>query len=456
MDTRACKANGYCDGLARRDFVRVGTAATLGMSLTLDRLLECEAHAAEQSRAAGRSVDTSKSCIFIFLVGGASSIDMWDMKPNAPREIRGPFNEIATNVPGTRISEHLPKFAQTMDKLALVRSFTHTNGEHGGADHWMMTGYKPGPGFISSDNMINNQRPCHGAVVARQLGPRGAVPPYIAVPSMPKSGGSAYLGATASPFLIDADPSAPDFSVRDLQLPINVDAARLDDRRSLIRELDRYQRSAELEANSRAGAISTYYEKAFGLITNPRAKEAFDITKEDPRVRDMYGRHSLGQSCLMARRLIEAGARFVTVEHGNWDTHAQNFISLETNLLPQVDTAVSALVHDLDDRGLLDTTLVIPTGEFGRTPTINKDAGRDHWPNVMTVPFAGGGVVGGRVIGASDARAEAPATMPLTPEDMAATIYQTLGVDHSQVYSDPLGRPLPILDSGRPIREILS
>jgi uncharacterized protein (DUF1501 family) len=453
MNTRANRSKRYCDGATRRDFVRVGTAATLGMSLTLDRLLQCEARAAE---VAGRSADTSKSCIFIFFVGGASSIDMWDMKPGAPSEIRGPFSEIATNVPGTRISEHLPKLAQTMDKLALVRSFTHTNGEHGAADHWMMTGYKPGPGFVSSDNMINNQRPCHGAVVSRQLGPRGAVPPYIAVPSMPKSGGSAYLGATAAPFLIDADPSAPDFSVRDLQLALNVDAARLDDRRGLIRQLDRYQQSVELAANRRAGAINTYYEKAFGLITNPRAKEAFDITQEDPGVRDTYGRHSLGQSCLMARRLIEAGARFVTVEHGNWDTHAQNFISLETNLLPQVDTAITALLNDLDDRGMLDTTLVIPTGEFGRTPTINKDAGRDHWPNAMTVPFAGGGVVGGRVIGASDARAEAPATEPITPEDMAATIYKTLGVDYSEVYNDPLGRPLPILDSGRPIRELLS
>jgi hypothetical protein len=378
------------------------------------------------------------------------------MKPGAPREICGPFSEIATNVPGTRICEHMPKLARTMDKLALVRSFTHTDGGHGSADHWMMTGYKPGSGFVSNDNMINNQRPCHGSVVARQLGPRGAVPPYIAVPSMPKSGGSAYLGPAASPFLIDADPSAPDFSVRDLQLAMNVDATRLEDRRGLIRQLDRYQQSVELEANHRAGAINTYYEKAFGLITNPRAKEAFDITKEAPRVRDAYGRHSLGQSCLMARRLIEAGARFVTVEHGNWDTHAQNFVSLETNLLPQMDTAISALIDDLDDRGLLDTTLVIPTGEFGRTPTINKDAGRDHWPNAMTVPFAGGGVVGGRVIGASDARAEAPATRPITPEDMAATIYKTLGVDYSEVYYDPLGRPLPILDSGRPIREILS
>jgi hypothetical protein len=453
MHVRTNKKSPYCDGILRRDFVRVGMAMTLGTSLSLDQLLECEARAAE---ARGGANGDSKSCIFIFFVGGASSIDMWDMKVNTSSEIRGPFHEISTNVPGTRICEHLPKLAKTMDKFALVRSFTHTDGTHGSADHWMMTGYKPGPGFVSSDNMINNQRPCHGSVVARQLGPRGAVPPYIALPSMPKSGGSAYLGATAAPFLIDTDPSAPDFSVRDLQLAMNVDSARLEDRRGLINQLDRYQKSIELEANHRAGAISTYYEKAFGLITSPQAKQAFDITNEDPRVRDTYGRHSLGQSCLMARRLVEAGARFVTVEHGNWDTHAQNFISLETNLLPQVDTAITALINDLDDRGMLDNTLVIPTGEFGRTPTINKDAGRDHWPNVMTVPFAGGGVVGGRVIGASDDRAEAPATEPISPEDMAATIYKTLGVDYSQTYYDPLGRPLPILDSGSPIRELFS
>ncbi|MEO2045584.1 MAG: DUF1501 domain-containing protein [Pirellulales bacterium] len=453
MHARTNKKSPYCDGISRRDFVRVGTAMTLGTSLSLDQLLECEARAAE---AQGGASGDSKSCIFIFFVGGASSIDMWDMKVNASSEIRGPFHEISTNVPGTRICEHLPKLAKMMDKFALVRSLSHTDGTHGSADHWMMTGYKPGPGFVSSDNMINNQRPCHGSVVARQLGPRGAVPPYIALPSMPKSGGSAYLGATAAPFLIDTDPSAPDFAVRDLQLAMNVDSARLEDRRGLIRQLDRYQKSVELEANHHAGAINTYYEKAFELITSPQAKQAFDITKEDPKVRDAYGRHSLGQSCLMARRLVEAGARFVTVEHGNWDTHAQNFISLETNLLPQVDTAITALVNDLDDRGMLDNTLVIPTSEFGRTPTINKDAGRDHWPNVMTVPFAGGGVVGGRVIGASDARAEAPATEPFTPEDMAATIYKTLGVDYSQTYYDPLGRPLPILDSGRPIRELFS
>ncbi len=440
----------YCDGVTRRDFVRIGAISWMGLQLGLPELLRLEAEA-----ASGPHGDKSVSCIFIFLLGGASCIDMWDLKPEAPDEIRGPFQEIATRVPGTRICEHLPRIADCIDRLALVRSFSHRDGGHGSADHWMMTGHKVGPGFVSNDNMVNNQRPCHGAVVAKELGPRGAVPPYIAIPSMPKSGGAAYLGATASPFLIDADPSAPDFRVRDLQLALAVDAHRLDNRRGLVAQLDRYQRSMELQANRRAEALNAYYQNAFDLVTRPEAKKAFDINREDPRVRDAYGRHSLGQSCLMARRLIEAGARFVTVEHGNWDTHQQNFVSLKDNLLPQFDRAIAALVQDLDDRGLLDSTLVIPTGEFGRTPTINKDAGRDHWPNAMTIPMAGGGVQTGIVYGASDPRAQAPASEPLGPEDLAATIYHLMGVDYSKSYYGPLGRPLPILDKGRPIHEIL-
>jgi hypothetical protein len=436
--------------MTRRDLLRVGSLSLLGHSLSLGDVFSLQAQA-----AAGSAVDSGVSCIFIFLVGGSSTIDMWDLKPNAPQEYRGPFQEISTRVPGTRISQHLPRIASHMEKLTLLRSFSHTDAGHGSADHWMMTGYKPGPGFVSNDNLVNNQRPCHGAVVAHELGPRGAVPPYIAVPSMPKSGGSAYLGASAAPFLIDADPAAPDFSVRDLQLAVGVDGKRLEGRRGLIRDLDRFQQSAENATNRRASAINVFYQKAFDLMTSPRTKEAFDISREDAKLRDAYGRHSLGQSCLMARRLVEAGARFVTVEHGNWDTHQQNFVSLETNLLPQLDAALSTLLVDLNDRGMLDSTLVIATGEFGRTPKINKDAGRDHWPNVMTVPIAGGGVKGGMVHGASDERCERPATVPASPEDLLATVYHLMGVDATKIHYDPLGRPLPILDHGAPIRAIL-
>ncbi len=445
----------FCDGTTRRDALRLGGLSLMGMGLGVPELLRREAAAADDDGIAGRA----KSCILIWLQGGSSTMDMWDLKPDAPAEFRGPFKEIATNVPGVRISQHLSKTARQLDKLTLIRSFTHTDAGHGPADHWMMTGYKPGPGFMDADGMVNNQRPAYGAVVARELGPRGAMPAYVTVPSLPKSGGAAYLGPSAAPFVIASDPSAPDFSVRDLQLAHGVDANRLENRRSLIRSLDRFQNEAEAklaaDSSTRASATSTYYQKAFELVTSPQAKEAFDISKENPKLRDEYGRHSLGQSCLMARRLIEAGVRFVTIDHGNWDTHSKNFESLANNLLPTLDAAFATLLRDLADRGLLESTLVIVTGEFARTPRINNTAGRDHWPNGMTIPIAGGGVKGGIVYGASDARAEKPATDPVGPADLAATIYHLMGIDRSKTYYGPLGRPLPILDHGKPIEGIL-
>jgi hypothetical protein len=443
----------FCDGATRRDALRIGSLSLMGMGLGLADLLRLQAAADD-----GGLASPAKACILVWLQGGASTMDMWDLKPDAPAEFRGPFKEIGTNVPGMRIGEHLPRTARHMDKVALVRSFTHTDAGHGPADHWMMTGFKPGPGFVDADGMVNNQRPAYGAVVAREQGPRGALPAYVTVPSLPKSGGAAYLGPAAAPFVIASDPSAPDFSVRDLQLAHGVDANRLENRRSLIRSLDRFQQEAEaqaVQANGRAAATSTYYQKAFELVTSPQAKEAFDISKENPKLRDEYGRTSLGQSCLMARRLVEAGVRFVTVEHGNWDTHTRNFESLGTNLLPTFDAAFSTLLRDLAERGLLQSTLVIATGEFARTPRINGNAGRDHWPNSMTVPMAGGGVKGGTICGASDARAEKPATDPVRPADLAATIYHLMGIDRSRVYLGPLGRPLPILDNGKPIHDIL-
>jgi hypothetical protein len=434
------------DCCSRRDVLRIGSLYGLGLGLgDLLRL---------QAQEPGRS-PRARSVILVWLQGGPSTMDMWDLKPDAPSEFRGPFKEIETNVRGIRISEHLSKCARQMDKMTLIRSFTHTDANHGPADHWMMTAYKPGPGFVSNDGQLNNQRPALGAVVAKELGPVGALPAYVTVPSVPKSGGSAYLGPTAAPFVIASDPSSPDFSVRDLRLACGVDANRLEDRRSLVRSLDRYQKSAETEADRKVRATSTFYEKAFDLVTSPKAKEAFDISKEEPKLRDEYGRDSLGQSCLMARRLVEAGVRFVTVEHGNWDTHAKNFESLQANLLPSFDRAFATLLRDLADRGLLDSTLVLATGEFARTPRINKDAGRDHWPNAMTIPIAGGGIRGGRVFGASDARAEQPASDPVGPEDLAATIYHLMGIDASKTHHDPLGRPLPILDRGKPIAGIL-
>jgi hypothetical protein len=394
------------------------------------------------------------SLIFLFLHGGLSTIDTLDMKPDAPAEFRGEFRPIDTNVPGTRVCEHLPRLARQMDKLSLVRGFRHHNSDHGRADHYILTGYFPGAGF-NPGLSPNNQRPAHGAIIARKLGPRGGVPPYVCLPRMHPSCGSAYLGSTVAPFVIDADPNAPNFAVPDIVPPPSLAADRLDNRRALLGRLDRYQQAVETRANQPARAVSDFQREAFNLMVSPAARRAFDIAAEPPRLRDEYGRNALGQSCLMARRLVEAGVRCVTIDHSNWDTHDNNFATLRRDLLPHLDGGVATLFRDLADRGLLDSTLVVVTGEFGRTPRINRNAGRDHWGPAFTVAVGGGGIRGGRVVGATDARAERPVGAAHGPEDLAATIYRRLGIDPAEEFYTPEGRPVPIVHNGRAIRELL-
>jgi uncharacterized protein (DUF1501 family) len=439
----------FCDGVARRDFLRLGVAGGLGLSLTLPDLL------ARRARAAAEGKPTPDvSLIYLFLHGGLSTIDTFDLKPDAPAEFRGEFKPIDTNVPGVRIGEHLPKLARHMDKLALVRSFRHHNSDHGPADHYMLTGYFPTAGF-NPTLKPNNQRPAHGAVIARKLGPRGSVPPYVCLPKLHPSGGAAYLGAACSPFVIDADPNAPDFSVPDVAPPPALEADRLEDRKQLLARVDRFQRAAEGRANRDARAVGVFQQKAFDLMTSAEAKKAFDIHSEPDRVRDEYGRHNLGQSLLMARRLVQAGVRCVAVDHSNWDTHDGNFVTLKKQLLPALDSALPALLRDLAERKMLDTTLVVVTGEFGRTPRINQNAGRDHWGPAFTVALAGGGVQGGRVLGKSDARAERPASDPYGPEDLSATIFRLLGIDAKEEFLTPEGRPVAIVNNGRVIQDLL-
>ncbi|HJT77187.1 MAG TPA: DUF1501 domain-containing protein, partial [Gemmataceae bacterium] len=418
----------FCDGIARRDFLRLGTFGLFGMGLTLPELLARQARAVEQGRPT-RDV----ALIFLFLHGGLSTIDTWDLKPDAPAEFRGDFKPVATNVPGVRISEHLPRTARQMDKVALLRSFRHHNSDHGPADHYMLTGYFPQAGF-NPGLTPNNQRPAHGAVIARKLGPHGSVPPYVCLPKMHPSAGPAYLGAAAAPFVIDADPNAPNFAVPDIVPPPSLEAGRLDARRDLLARIDRFQRAAEARDNHAAGTVSVFRQKAFDLMTSPQAKRAFDIQAEPEKMRDEYGRNSLGQSCLMARRLVEAGVRCVTIDHSNYDTHSNNFIVLKQSLLPALDGALATLFRDLAERGMLGTTLVVISGEFGRTPRVNQNAGRDHWGPAFTVALGGGGVRGGTVLGASDARAEKPATDPCGPEDLAATMYHLLGIDPNEEF----------------------
>ncbi|QDU31416.1 hypothetical protein ETAA8_65730 [Anatilimnocola aggregata] len=444
----------FCDGLQRRDLLKVGLTGLFGSGLSLDGMLR-----AENIGAAAN--DRGLSVIYVFLKGGLSTIDTIDMKPSAPAEFRGDFNPGATNVPGLQICDLLPKMALQMDKMALLRGFGHKNSDHGAADHYMLTGYFPQAGFNPSLSP-NNQRPSLGSIIAKKLGPQNGsaraaspIPTYVCLPQMHNSAGAAYLGATCAPLSVEADPAAPDFSVPDLVPPLTLSADRLSSRQALLAKVDKYQKSAELEANSRAKTVDVFRQKAFDLIVSPAAKQAFNLHAENDKLRDEYGRNTLGQSCLMSRRLVEAGVRCVTIEHANWDTHDGNFATLKRDLLPQLDPAISTLFRDLSERGMLEKTLVVVSGEFGRTPRINKNAGRDHWGPSFTVILGGGGIQGGRVIGASDERAERPADQPHGPEDLFATMTHLLGIDPQQEFLTQEGRPIKIVNDGKIIRSLL-
>ena len=436
-----------CRGIVdRRDFLRVGGAGVFGIPLSLETLLGSQRDVERAAKA--------KSVIVVFLKGGLSTIDTFDLKTEAPKEIRGEYKSIPTNVSGIEICEHLPRVARVMDKFSLIRSFTHRNSSHGPADHYMLTGYHPTAGF-NAGLTPNNQRPSHGAIVSKLFGPRGSVPPYVCLPDQHPSAGSSYLGANASPFVIGADPNAGDFTVPDLAPPLNIESSRVVSRKGLLETVDRFHKSVEARANTDAGTLGLFRRKAFELMTSSSAKTAFSIDEETKTTRDAYGRHSLGQCCLMARRLVEAGVRSVLVDHRDWDTHSNNFETLKYELLPQLDSAMAMLFRDLAERGLLESTLVIVTGEFGRTPRINGNAGRDHWGPSFTVMLGGGGVEGGRVVGSTVRTGDKPAENPCGPEDLAATLYHLLGVDADHEFYTPEGRPVRIVNDGRVIRELL-
>jgi uncharacterized protein (DUF1501 family) len=429
--------------LDRRDFLRVGAVAGIGLA---DILRWQQASAAD-----GPAKDVN--AIFIFIVGGMPHQDMWDLKPDAPSEIRGDIDPISTVVPGMQLGDVLPKTATVSDKLALLRGMTHDDSDHGRGFHIMMTGKKAGAGEFNG-NQNNNQHPCLGSMVAR-LGRPGPLPPYISVPNFLNSGGPAFLGASYGPFTIEADPAAPDFAVRDITLPGNISTERGRLRQAALQEIHRLEQRAA-QASAQVNSLDQFYEKAFGIMTSPQAKEAFDIGREKPALRDQYGLSSIGQCCLLARRLVEAGCRFVSIENGHWDTHRKNTWSLRELLCPSFDQALTALLNDLENRGLLESTLVVVTTEFGRTPRINELAGRDHWPNAFSIVMSGGGVKGGRIIGATDKQAAEVAERPITPQDMAATILHLLGIDYRHVLHTPLGRPVPLVDGGLPVRELWS
>ena len=413
-----------------------------GMSLS--GLLRRQAMAS----AAGESAKDI-SVILFWQGGGPSHLDMWDMKPDAPSEFRGTFNPISTSLDGLQVCEHMPRIAKICDKLAVMRSVTHPDSGHQSATHTLLTGYKP------TNDIPANEAPSYGSIVAKEMGARvDGFPAYVAVPTAPKSSAAAYLGVAYNPFETQGDPNSPDFNVQNLKIPGGLTLDRLENRRALLTHFDTLRR--DIDSSGVIGGMDTFAEQAYNIVTSPKVQAAFDISKEDEATRDLYGRTTWGQNTLLARRLIEAGVRFITLDVGGWDTHANNFENLKTKKLPQFDQAYAALIEDLDRRGQLDRTLVLNWGEFGRTPRINKDAGRDHWSNVFSVCMAGAGIKRGIVLGESDAHAEFPKERPISPQDILATMYHQLGINQTKEYTNDAQRPVPILNCGDPIKEIIA
>ncbi|MBM4003777.1 MAG: DUF1501 domain-containing protein [Planctomycetes bacterium] len=429
---------------SRRGFLKVGSLAGLSLAQVL-RLRQAQADLAR-----GRDVN----CIFIFIIGGMAHQDLWDPKSEAAAEVRGDFSPIATRIPGTMFSEILPRVSQVADKLSLIRSMTHNDPDHTAGYHVMMTGQHPGTGPAFNRNVANNNvHPSFGSMLARLGQNASSLPPYVSMPNFLNSGGPAFLGPSAAPFVIEADPAAPDFSVRDIVLPEGVSDGRNLRRQSALRRVREYQQQFE-RSGQQGAALDVFQQKAYALMTSREAKIAFDIGREDERLREQYGLTSLGQCCLMARRLVEAGCRFVTIENGHWDTHRQNTMSLRDLLVPPLDQGLAALLVDLDQRGMLDSTLVVVATEFGRTPRINAMAGRDHWPGAFSVVMAGGGIQPGRIVGATDKDAATVVDRPVTPADFAATLLTALGIDPQTILHTPVGRPVQLAAGGRPVKEL--
>lgn len=437
-----------CDGVIRRDLVRVGGLSALGIGLG-DFFQMQRACAGETS-----SPGPAKSCIVIWLDGGPTHLEMFDPKPDAPLEVRGPLETIQTKLPGVRIGECLPRTAAIMDNIAVIRSMTSPLGEHNFGTHYMMTGYKPTPAL---------DYPTYGATLAQVRRQSGVLPPNIAVPHFSKNiSGRGFLPNATEPFSVGGKPDAPDFKVRDLDFYRGLDLQRLDRRKQIVGALDQFSCQKDAAANSMQNPD---LERAYNLIASSDAKRAFDLSDEPESVRNRYGRgggNSVGQSCLLARRLVQRGVPFVTVTSNGWDTH-QDLKNLKERFqgdrnahLPSLDRAFSALVTDLDQLGMLDETLVVLMGEFGRTPKINVNGGRDHWPNVFSVAMAGGGVRGGQIVGSSDTLGEYPRDHPVTPSDLAATIYTQLGIDPATELHTSDGRPVRVApDGSRVLSELL-
>src|SRR5688500_3631726 len=449
-----------CDGTSRRAFLQAGAASLAGLSLPLMSVLKA-------AGAVNEPAAKVRNCIVIFLVGSPGHLDTWDMKPDAPDDIRGKFRPIKTNVPGIEICEHFPLMARVMDKVALIRSLNYNSGAaHENGQRWMMTGHDFG---------LGSMQPHMGSVISRVFGPntaKGDLPATVLLPDKigntgndsPHGQQAGYLGSAHEPFTLGGDPARTDFKVANLEPPAGTDAVRLTARRDLLKQLDDVQRRAE---TSTTLSRDTAYARAFNLLLSPATKEAFDLNKEPDTSRDRYGRNTLGQSCLMARRLVERGARFVTVNHfdtvfgvSNWDMHCDGgtlnntYADYEHLLCPQFDWAFTALIQDLESRGLLKETVVAVLSEFGRTPKLNGNGGRDHYPAAWTNFLCGGPIRGGQVIGSTDKLGAAPHDYPIEPPRIVASIYQAMGIDlETVVMPGPGSRPIRLVEA-EPIPEL--
>jgi hypothetical protein len=428
-----------CDGVRRRDFLRLGMAG--GAGLTLASYLQLSAAGEVRSAKA-------KSAIYIHLAGGPSHLDMFDMKPDAPAEFRGTFNPIKTNVSGIEICEHMPKLAQCADKYAILRGVSHTLGDHRLGTEYVNTGSRPIPSL---------EYPGYGAVVNKEAATATDLPTAVSINNASQRAG--FLGVQYAPLNTGSVPAAnKPFNVRGISLSNGLTIEEVEKRQNLLADLDRT--FAGLEANNQLLAgLDRFGQQAFSMITSRRTREAFDIAKEDTSFAKEYGTHAFGMSCLLATRLVDSGVRFVTMSMGGWDTHGDNFTNLKNKQLPPFDTGLAALLNGLESKGLLESTVVFVTGEFGRTPKINSrttEGGRDHYPRCMFMLMAGGGIRGGQVLGQSDEKATMPEGTGFKPDDAAATFYQALGIDPRREYHTDSGRPIMIVRDGQPIEPLFA
>ena len=434
-----------CEGATRRDCLQLGLGGLVSGGLVGALRASAKAAPAAKPRQAN-------SCILIWQDGGPTHYETFDPKPDAPLEIRGEFEPIATKLPGVQFSKHMKRLAAIADKLAIVRSIRHNQGNHGAGNHYMMTGSPPripvGCGAFVSFH------PSVGSGVARERGAPAGLPAYFSIPRMSRSGGPNFLGAKYAPFIVADDPNRSSFRVRDVALPAGLADDRFRGRKDLRSQVDRLLRINEEAAGDPVVAVDEFYEQGYQLVTSTEAQAAFDVHSEDDAVRDRYGRNGFGQRALLARRLVEAGVPFITLYDGGWDHHTDIFERCGKQL-PPLEATIAALIEDLDERGLLETTLVVALGEFGRTPKINERGGRDHWSSAMSVMFAGGGTPGGQVVGATDRKGYSAVDRVLSPENFISTLYTKLGIDPDKILYTPEGRPVHYVTDPTPIAELM-